>query len=282
MRQQITAEVRASFPETTSNTFATQLHHQVEKAVITRTKTLQSELDKTTKAVETQSKTIDSFTSEVDEKINNLAFKTVTIADNVRKIQSRVIEMEDNTTKRINSLRQAVDGNSRNIAELSSITSTNNEALEDNTKKLSILIETMFNRTPTQHGTTQATNTHQDNHIEDTTPGDTTIESIRMDDLETPIEEDDNLAQSIQSFTSDDMQEVTFEIESNFSPRRKASKRQGEPLVTQEDRVPDNNVYHTPPTATTTTPHTHPTPEMDNQNQEAVTEDLPASAPVGL
>jgi hypothetical protein len=40
MRQQITAEVRASFPETTSNTFATQLHHQVEKAVITRTKTL--------------------------------------------------------------------------------------------------------------------------------------------------------------------------------------------------------------------------------------------------
>jgi chaperonin cofactor prefoldin len=104
MRQQITAEVKASFPETTSTTFATQLSHMIEKSVVTRTQKLQKEVEKTNTKIQDQATKSDEFTTNVETKINNLALKTATMAEKHRTITNRLTDFEANSNKRFNTL----------------------------------------------------------------------------------------------------------------------------------------------------------------------------------
>jgi hypothetical protein len=214
MRTQITAEVRASFPDTTSNTFATQLTEQVEKAVQKSTDKLQKEMARTNQTIEGQTTTMKDFEKQVDEKINNLALKTVTLTAKTKEIATRLTEIEDNTAKRFNALRLSVDGNSKAIADLSSITSENNVAVEDNTKQLSALISAMYDQNQTR--------ARQEKEKEQAS--------------KQPIELDTDVVDMDTSFDSALMETIDFAVEgAKASPRRPATKRQGDPLTTQEE-----------------------------------------------
>jgi hypothetical protein len=124
MRQQITAEVKASIPETADiHTLTNTITHQVEKLVTQQTGKLSQDITATQVKLTEQQKLQEESEQKLEEKLNNLALKTASNAEKTKTMGQRISDFETQTNKRMIALRQSTEANTRHITELAHTTS---------------------------------------------------------------------------------------------------------------------------------------------------------------